>query len=75
MKFTIQLHILSTPQDTFEFISEFQIIYEFERIKILIASEESFLLSHMADPKNAITSLILVVEQFCMKHFLILFQF
>ena len=42
---------------------------------IIIASEESFLLSHMADPKNAIKSLILVVEQFCIKHFLILFQF
>ena len=39
-----------------------------------IASEESFLLS-MGDPKNAIKSLILVVEQFCIKHFLILFQF
>ena len=42
---------------------------------IIIASEESFLLSHMADPKNAIKSLILVIEQFCMKHFLIIFQF
>ena len=40
----------------------------------MIASEESFLLS-MGDPKNAIKSLILVVEQFCIKHFLILFQF
>ena len=26
-------------------------------------------------PKSAIKSLILVVEQFCMKHFLIIFQF
>ena len=43
-------------------------------IKSLIASEESFLLS-MGDPKNAIKSLILVVEQFCIEHFLILFQF
>ena len=42
---------------------------------ILIASEESFLLSHMATPKNAIKSLILVLEQFCIEHFLILFQF
>ena len=42
---------------------------------VLVASEESFLLSHMTDPKNAIKSLILVVEQFCIKHFLILFQF
>ena len=41
---------------------------------VVIASEESFLLS-MGDPKNAIKSLILVVEQFCIKHFLILFQF
>ena len=41
----------------------------------IIASEESFLLSHMADPKNAIKSLILVGEQFCIKHFLIIFQF
>ena len=43
-------------------------------IRCMIASEESFLLS-MGDPKNAIKSLILVVEQFCIKHFLILFQF
>ena len=53
-------------------------IYEqkFKRMNYteLIASEESFLLS-MGDPKNAIKSLILVVEQFCIKHFLILFQF
>ena len=41
----------------------------------VVASEESFLLSHMADPKNAIQSLTLVVEQFCIKYFLILFQF
>ena len=40
-----------------------------------IASEESILLSHMGPPKSAIKSLILVVEQFCMKHFFILFQF
>ena len=45
------------------------------RMDRIIASEESFLLSHMADPKNAIKSLILVVEQFCIKQFLILFQF
>ena len=44
-------------------------------IAFIIASEESFLLSHMTDPKNAIKSLILVVEQFCIEHFLILFQF
>ena len=41
----------------------------------VIASEESFLLSHMGPPKSAIKSVILVVEQFCIKHFLILFQF
>ena len=41
----------------------------------IIASEESFLLSHMGPPKNAIKSLILVLEQFCIKHFLFLFQF
>ena len=37
---------------------------ELSRIFSLIASQEIFLLSHMADPKNAITSLILVVEKF-----------
>ena len=41
----------------------------------IIASEESFLLSHMATQKNAIKPLILVLEQFCIEHFLILFQF
>ena len=41
----------------------------------IIASEESILLSHTGPPKSAIKSLILVVEQFCIKHFLILFQF
>ena len=41
----------------------------------IIAIEESILLSHMGPPKNAIKSLILVVEQFCVEHFLILFQF
>ena len=49
--------------------------YLFDSCIIFIASEESFLLSHMGDPKNAIKSLILVVEQFCIEHFLILFQF
>ena len=48
----------------------------FEKLSVILifASEESFLLS-MGDPKNAIKSIILVVEQFCIKHFLILFQF
>ena len=40
----------------------------------VVASEESFLLS-MGDPKNAIKSLILIVEQFCIKYFIIIFQF
>ena len=43
--------------------------------ELFIASEESFLLSHMGPPKNAIKSLILVLEQFCIEHFLIIFQF
>ena len=38
---------------------------------IVIASKESFLLSHMADPKNAIKSLILVVEQLCIVNIII----
>ena len=42
---------------------------------IIIASEETILLSHMGPPKSAIKSLILIVEQFCIKHFIILFQF
>ena len=41
----------------------------------IIASEESILLSHMEPLKSAIKSLLLVVEQFCIKHFFILFQF
>ena len=51
------------------------ILFNWSWSKSLIASEESFLLSHMGHQKNAIKSLILVVEQFCMKHFLIFFQF
>ena len=42
---------------------------------LVIASEESILLSHMGHPKNAIKSLILVVEQFCIEHFIILLKF
>ena len=40
-----------------------------------IASEESFLLSHMGPPKNAIKSLILVLKQFCMQICLFFFNF
>ena len=43
--------------------------------KKVVASEESILLSHMGPPKSSIKSLILVVEQFCIEHFLIFFQF
>ena len=42
---------------------------------LFIASEESILLSHMGSPKSAIKSFTLVVEQFCIEHFFILFQF
>ena len=45
------------------------------RAFVFIASEESILFSHMGPPKNAIKSLILFVEQFCINHFFILFQF
>ena len=41
----------------------------------IIASEESILFSHMGPPKCAIKSVILVVEQFFRKHFLIIFQY
>ena len=44
-------------------------------ILLLLRAKRASFSSHMGDPKNAIKSLILVVEQFSIKHFLILFQF
>ena len=57
--------------------SEFSVpFYEFFiNFPFVIASEESILLSHMGPPKSAIISLILVLEQFYIEDFFILFQF
>ena len=41
----------------------------------IISSDESILHSHVGPPKSAIESLILVVDQFFMNHFFIIFQF
>ena len=58
-------------------VSTFWLRYLFRYIKqkAIIASEKSILLSHMGHPRSAIKSSILVVKQFCIKHFLFFFNF